>query len=134
MKLIWNVFKHNFNSGAIEIFNIFNHWCFKEDVERSLKKCNTKEEFSEELNDHLLYYYWSKCEYEIVITSFPTSIIQQEYEKLTLDYDKYIYLYKHSPYKLYIDPDVQLKVDIYSQVMLNFDVFVDYIWSHKKDI
>ena len=44
------------------------------DVKKDLRKCKTKEEFAEKIKSHLMYYFWSKCEYEVVISSFPVHI------------------------------------------------------------
>ena len=37
-------------------------------------------------------------------------------------------------YKINIEPDIGVKVDIYSRVMNNFEVFVDYVWNNKDEI
>ena len=28
----------------------------------------------------------------------------------------------------------EIKVDIYQQVVINWDAFVDYVWSHRKEV
>lgn len=72
-----------------------------------------------------MYYFWSKCEYEVIITSFPMYINQEELEIINNSDRKY---------KINIEPDVGVKVDIYSQIMNNFEVFVDYVWNNKDKI
>ena len=49
MGLEWNVFCHNINKRKIVTFNIFDHWKFNEDVQKSLKKFKDKDEFAEHL-------------------------------------------------------------------------------------
>lgn len=49
-----------------------------------------------------MYYFWSKCEYEIIL----------------------------SPWAGQAD---DIKIDIYNQIMMNFDRFVDYCWSFKSE-
>ena len=132
MKLIWNVYKNDFNSREIEKFNIFEHGRFNEDVQKHLKKCKTKEEFADEVRRDLMYYFWSKCEYEIVITSWPPHITTQELDKLNAEYEETLNKYNREPYRLYANLDVGKKVDIYEQVMMNYEAFVDYVWNHKK--
>lgn len=95
----WNVYYYNFNGKKIEKFNIFDHYRFREDVEKDLEKYKSKDEFAKALRSHLFYYFGSKCEWEVLI----------------------------SPW---IGDGKTVKVDVYSQVMLNFDVFVDYVWTH----
>lgn len=126
----WNVYRYNFNNKEIEVFNIFDHISFINSVKEILKKYRDKTyqdktEFSEELRKELLYYFWSKCEYEVIITSFPVYINQEELERINNSDRKY---------KINIEPDVGVKVDIYSQVMNNFEVFVDYVWNNKDEI
>ena len=130
--LIWNVYKYNINSKKIEQFNIFDHWRFKEAVEYDLNKINDKEKFSEELKNNLLYYFWSKYEYEIVITSFPIHIDKKELDRINSDYESYCEYYGHAPYLMYVNPDVGEKIDIYSQIMLNYNIFLDYLWEYKE--
>lgn len=103
MNLQWNVYKRNMNTNKIEIFNIFNHYSFSKSVEKLLKNCKDKEEFKILLRKELLYYFWSKYEYEIIISSFP---YKEESEE---------------------------KIDICSQIMNNYEIFVDYIWNNKGD-
>ena len=132
MKLEWNVYRHSVNSKKIEQFNIFEHGRFLEDVKKDLKKCETKEEFADKLRGNLAYYYWGKCEWEVVISSFPVRIKKEELERLNDTFKKDSERYGHEPYSMWACPDVDMKVDIYEQVRLNWDIFVDYVWSHKR--
>ena len=132
LKLEWNVYVHDFNKKEIKIFNIFNHGRFLEDVVKDLKKYTIKEEFAEKLRGNLFYYYGSKCEWEVVITSWVPHITISELNRLNEEREKTLKKYNREPYSLYVNPDVSKKVCVYSQVMLNWDLFVDYVWSHKK--
>ena len=97
----WYVYHHNPNAQKIEKWNIFNNWVFDGEVKRLLHKKLSKDEFAENLRKLLLYYFWSKCEYEVII----------------------------SPW---VGNGDEVKIDIYDQVMLNFDRFVHYVWSFRK--
>lgn len=132
MKLEWNVYTHDFNSREIKTFNIFNHGRFLEDVKKDLKKYNTKEEFAERLRGRLFYYYGSKCEWEVVITSWVPHITMSELDRINAEREESKKKYDRDPYSLYVNLDVGAKVDVYEQARLNWDVFVDYVWSHKK--
>ena len=96
----WNVFYHNWNSRKIETYNVFHHGGFLKDVEKYLKKCESREEFAEELRRSLLYYFWSKSEWEILVGPWIGSW-----------------------------KDKTEKVDVYQQVMMNWDKFLDYVWK-----
>lgn len=132
MKLEWIVYRYDFNKREIVEFNIFNHYRFKEDVNKDLKKCKTREEFAKKLKSNLMYYFWSKYEYEIVISSFPIYIKKEELNRLNEHFKNNTEKYGHEPYSIGVRPDVSSKIDIAEQVMLNFEIFVDYVWSHKK--
>lgn len=100
--MVWNVYYHNFNKNTMAIKNIFDHGGFNKGVKEILGKHQTKEEFAEELRTELFYYFCSKAEWEIIIKPWCGG---GDYEGA--------------------------KIDIYGQVMLNWDVFVDYCWSFK---
>lgn len=104
--LKWNIYKTNIGTNKIEIFNIFDHYKFSKSVEKLLKNCKDKNEFKGLLEKELIYYFWCKFEYEITISSFPYKKENEE------------------------------RIDIYSQIMNNYEIFVDYIWrnTHEKNI
>lgn len=133
MKLEWNVYIEDFNSREIKVFNIFNHAKFNEDVKKALKKFDNKEDFSEEVRKSLVWCYWSKCEWETVITSFPTRITKEELDRLNKEFKNSTEAYGHEPYCLWMSPSVHKKIDVYEQVMLNWNVFIDYVWSCKNN-
>ena len=132
MSLEWNVFYHDFNKQKITTFNIFNHWKFNEDVQKSLKKFKDKDEFAEELRRDLFYYFGSKCEYEIIITSFPTYITMNELDRLNHERWTHKERYGIDFVRINVSPDTGAKIDIYTQVMNNFEIFCDYVWNSKQ--
>lgn len=129
----WFVYVEDWNSKEIKPFNIFQHGRFLEDVKKTLKKFGSKEEFAEEIKKSLAYYYWSKCEWETIITSLPTRITKEELDRLNEEFKSDTEKYGHEPYSMYILPTVRKKVDVYEQVRLNWGIFIDYLWSHKKE-
>ena len=103
--IVWNVFYHSYNRKEIRVFNIFDHGRFREDLRKAAKKFKTKEEFAERLRRELMYYYWSKCEWEVIISPW---------------------IARHD--------DIEVKVDVCWQVMNNWEVFLDYVWNNKKKL
>ena len=104
-KLKWNVYICNQNRRCIEEFNIFNHSKFLESI-NSYKTENSStlpkmEDFYSFLKDELMYYFWGKCEYEVILSSWPPD------EKCS-----------------------DIKVDVFQQVMLNFDKFSIYVYEY----
>ena len=101
----WNVFYHNCNSRSIETFNVFEHGSFREYVKQAAKKYQSKEDFAKQLRSEVMYYFWSKCEWEVLVTPL---VSPRESEKK--------------------------KVDVCWQIMNNWDVFVDYTWANRKKL
>ena len=99
----WNVYYYNINRQKIESYNIFEHGSFAHYVKEAIKKYKEKESFTEQLKRELQYYFWSKAEWEIIIT----------------------------PWCGNKSPD-EIKIDVYDQVMLNWEIFVDYVWNNRE--
>lgn len=130
--MVWNVYREDFNHGAIVKYNIFDHSGFAQDVNNLLKEDITKDEFAEQLKRSLRYYFWGKSEYEVVITSWPVYIYRSELDRLNTEYEEYNNKWGHYPYDINIVPNVGKKIDIYSQVMMNWEQFVEYVWNNKN--
>lgn len=104
--LEWNVYIGDFNNRRIEVHNIFDHWSFYNDCLKNKKKNGKdREAFFEEMRKDLMYYYWSKCEWEIILQHWPT---REDFH--------------------------DLKIDVYDQVRLNWDAFTDYVWAHLSEL
>ena len=76
-----------------------------------------------------MYYFWSKCEWEVVITDWPTHITVEEIEELNEELSRYEARWHRKPYSLNVGLPVQKKVSVYDQVMMNWDIFVEYVWN-----
>lgn len=130
MTIVWNVYREDFNHRAIVKYNIFDHGGFSQDVKKLLEKNITKTEFAEQINRSLRYWFWCKSEHEIVLSSWPVYIDKAELNRLNTEYEEYNNKCGHYPYKINVTPDVDEKVSIYDQVMMNWDQFVEYVWSN----
>lgn len=102
--ITWNVFYHNSNSRSIETFNVFEHGSFREYVKKAARKVQSKEDFAIQLRREVMYYFWSKCEWEVVIAPWVGGDNEER------------------------------KVDVSWQIMNNWDVFVDYTWNNRKKL
>lgn len=132
MELQWNVYVHNFNSNQIKIFNIFNHGRFLKDVKDSLKSSKDKNEFMDKLRSSLFYYYCGKAEWEIIVTSLTSHIKTEELDRLIEKREYFREKYRRDPNTLSINLDLEKKLDVCSQVMINWDLFVEYVWSTRR--
>lgn len=99
----WNVYVYNHNKQKIEPFNIFEHRSFNEYVNRHLSEYSDKLEFAEQLKSELRYYFWAKAEWEVAVAPWVGGDREQD----------------------------AIKLDVYNQVVNNFEVFLDYVWNHK---
>lgn len=94
----------NFNGKEIEVYNIFRHGSFYADVKKIAKKYKEdREQFEEEIRRSLMYYFWSKCEWEIILSGWPA----------------------HEDFR-------EEKIDVYDQVRLNWDIFISYLWENRS--
>lgn len=97
----WNVYVGDFNANEIKVYNIFNHSSFTEDVKKICKKYKDDyATFCDKLKGSLMYYFWSKCEWEIILSDWPPS-----------------------------DRFNSSKVSVYDQIMLNKEAFMKYVWD-----
>lgn len=104
--LEWNVYVGDFNGRVIEVHNIFDHGSFYNDcLKNKRKNGKDRETFFEEMRRDLMYYYWSKCEWEIILQHWPP---REDFK--------------------------DLKIDVYDQVRLNWDAFTDYVWAHLGEL
>lgn len=103
--LEWNVFTDDYNSKKIEIYNVFEHNRFFEDCKKNAKKnIHDYNAFCEQLKRDAMYYYWSKCEWEIMIMPW---------------------IYKEAK---------SLKIDVFDQLKLNWETFCKYTWEHGAEL
>ena len=97
--LEWNVFYYSINSQKIIEFNIFEHSDFLKDDEEWLKQCENKDNFPKDIKSSLMYYFWAKSEYEIIISA-----------------------------RCGGNGKEAVKIAIYHQIIMNWDKFIDYLW------
>lgn len=102
----WNVFYYDINRKKVDVFNIFEHSGFVKYVKKAIKEHKNKEEFAKQLRSELMYYFWAKAEWEIIISPWVGGDREKD----------------------------AVKIDVHDQVMLNWDLFVDYVWDNKKEL
>ena len=102
VKMRWCVIVESMSRGEFYEMNVFDHSSYNADLQKIMKKRPTRAELSEELRHITMYYFWSKCEYEIIISSW-------------LHCNR--------------DDSPVMKIDVYDQLKMNWDNFVDYVWQ-----
>lgn len=103
-ELTWNVYIGNATHGTIEEYNIFSHDYFLDGLKKISRayKDTQREEFCEHMRKELLYYFWGRVQWEVIIDHWPPK-----------------------------DDFHDKKVDVYEQVRLNWEPFCDYVWAHR---
>ena len=104
------------------------------------KKCNTKEEFAEALRREMMWRYWSKCEWELIIrlTEDGRVILSpwvgcRNPDEVEIDvnditnFDWKGFAEEHIGKQIFKN---EAKIDVYDQLMWQWDSFVDYVWNY----
>lgn len=96
--LEWYAMKEDTNQRKVVNFNVLYGWEKEIRKARKNRKFKDYESLKEWLNKELMYYYWSKCEAEIIVGGlFSKSISDME------------------------------KIDVYSQLKPNLDRITEYV-------
>lgn len=120
-KLNWNViYKSN---KDIQVLNVFDHNLFYDSCVEAKKKHKNFLDFSKRINELLMWCFWGKYEYEITITSFPPYIGKEEINRISNL--KSICIEN-------VSLEVEEKIDVYTQIMLNWSQFINYLWTNRK--
>lgn len=151
-----------FSGKGIKLFNILDHGLVKEELLKlrkeynkgwklfnkegsyifkdwrgnvnftpeTLKKISFEDKFKNEvfapqLKSTLMYYFWSKCEYEIILTSWPPYLTAAQCKEIKEDKEEV-------KYSKTVNLEVAEKIDVYDQVINNWEPFIDYVWSNLQ--
>ena len=136
-KLVWKVFINE--NDVIIAYNVFNNSSFYEHLQEAKKllykrrkekgKLTAKDYdwFKNLIRNGAMFSFWSKYEYEVFVTEPFPSIDKQELLRLNKPDNQ-------GKTNLKIDLNVGLKIDVYTQLSLNWDNFVQYIWQNIRYI
>ena len=122
-ELTWNAYIEDQNANTIKVFNIFNSFRFISGVIKANNKYKNDFEFLKEVRSFLMYAFGSKSEYEVIITSWPPYIEKEEFERLTKEDIKY---------RTWVNLSIGEKIDVYNQVMINWEAFKLYLLTNRK--
>ena len=134
-KLTWKVKNYVFQN-KIEDYDVLK---YREDQIKKFKKQSaTKEEFAEKLRGEMMYQYWSRAEYELIITIDENNRIWLEpwigcrnMDETRIDitddesFDWRGFAQKHIGSQIYKNG---AKIDIWDQLEWRWDEFIDYLW------
>ena len=120
--LSWNVLFEDFNKKEIVYYDIFKGGHFEKIAKDLKERVSSKELFAEEFRLKLMSQFWARSEYEVVVTSWPPYVTQEEIKRLSNEEIKY--------YRTDVNLDVRRKIDIFEQLQMNWQQFIDYVWNN----
>ncbi len=136
-ELVWNVIEIDMNSDGVVYTNLLEKngyiWNEAKDLLKESKGTISFEEFETKIDKSLMYMYWSRYEYEHVITTFPPHTTLKGIEEILKERDEKIKLYDKCRF-VQVPLDVAEKVDVYMQVQLNWTAFITYLWENREKI
>lgn len=133
----WLAMYYDVNAREFKPYNVLR---YREDFIKQLKKkVTTREEFAEEMRSKMMYYYWSKCEVEVVLSKKDGRIIMSPWvgpKDVTLDVTDrpdfdWVDFFDKKASQFYKKDEI--KIDIFDQLNYHWDDFIDYCWNfHHK--
>ena len=133
----WFVMYYNSNAKQFQPYNVLKYR--EEFIKKLKKKVASKEEFADKMKTEMMYYFWSKCEWEVILSNIDDRIIMSPWvgpEDVTLDvtdnedFDWVGFFDKES--ERYINKN-NIKIDVYTQLEYKWSHFIDYCWNfHHK--
>lgn len=130
-KLEWIVIIEDWNAKKMQPYNVFDHERFKEGVLEAADDALSIQDFAEDVRHTLHYYFGSKCEWEFVATSWPPYIDNEEIDRLEEVRKEHIEKWSHF-YRTDVRLTISNKIDVYTQICLNWNVFINYVWTALK--
>ncbi len=141
----WKVFNEDINKRKIVEYDVFTHYDFLKGLSKVFKDIDKLEkaeesqkkieiEFNERVRRECLYYFWGKCEWEVVLTSWPPYITVEEIDRLNKEIEDHVKNWGSPARVVSPNLDIDMKVDVYDQLQLNWNIFLQYVKDHKKEI
>lgn len=130
--LKFNVLNYDFNK--IEKYDVLpyfrNEWKNRTSQSQNIK---SKDELKKWIEDKSRYMYWSRCEYEFLMASWPFGSLKmhneiKEFFKKPQDLDDYSTIID---FDNIVIRDMQ-KIDIHTQIMMNIDVITNILYEEFK--
>ena len=135
----WKVLWFDVNAQEITEYDVLKYR--EDDIKKWKKEYKTKEEFTKKLGKEMMYQYWSRSEYELVIEITDDGRIWlnpwcgcRDPEKVRIDVTDRTDLDWVDFAEVYIKRQVfnnKAKISIYDQLIYKWDNFVDYCWNYR---
>lgn len=139
--LKWNVLYYNCNANKIETYNVVGGSYFLDVLKRMMKKYRDKNDFAETLKSEMMYRFWSRAEWELIIEITEDNHIFltpwcgcSESEKAKIDVTNNTDFDWKGFAELHVSQQIhknKAKIDIYDQLCYVWNDFADYCWNSK---
>lgn len=131
------------NNQTVENYVPFSYKCWLKEIKSIKKKCNTKEKFYEELRREVMWRYWSKAEWELIVTKTADGRVilspwcgcrnpDESAIDVTDDasFDWVSFAEEHISKQIFKS---QAKIDVYDQLMYNgrLKKFAEELWNTR---
>lgn len=137
--LSWMVKNYETNSNVIKDYDVLKYR--EEFIKKLKKKKPDKAEFAKEMRSEMMYHYWSRTEYELImkVTENGSIILspwmgQRNSKEAEIDVtDNPDFDWKGFAAEFYKKKGHkgEVKIDIWDQINYRLDDFVDYCWEYK---
>ena len=135
-ELYWGIYYNdsNTNDDNITQYNLFDlNWPMLGALYCINRVCKTEDDFdffAKEVNMAICHNVWSRCEYEVIVTSWPFFIDEEQLDKIIKEKEN-----NESEDEMFVRRAINvkgIKIDPYQQVMMNWDAFINYLWENRR--
>ena len=137
----WKVLLHDWNADDVRTHDVL---AYREDFIKKLKKkCATKEELVESLDRDLMWQYWSRSEYEMILYVENDRVYLEpwcgDFKTGRIDITEGPY-FDWSAFankmleQAWTDRDTgrkYVKFDVYDQLKFKFDELIEFVWNYR---
>lgn len=137
--LSWKVKVFDCNAQKIKDYDILKGH-YKDFIKKLKKKCATKEEFSEAMNREMMWMFWGRCEWELILELDDDDLIWliplvgcREPEETSIEvgadntFDWLGFLKTKN-----LNSRDQVKIDVYDQLKYRWEDFITYLWTTRQ--
>jgi hypothetical protein len=136
--LSWKVKNYLCNSNKIWDYDVLEYR--EEQIKKLKKKWTTKEEFAEAMRSEMMWMYWCRAEYEVIVEidedkiwlkpwvgcADPESVKIDVTDDNSFDWRRFAEFHiERQRYKS------EAKIDIYDQLQWKWDEFINYVWNYR---
>ncbi len=136
--LTWKVKNYLINSNKIWDYDVLEYR--EGQIKKLKKKWPTKEDFAEAMRSEMMWQYWCRAEYEVIIEIDDNNRIWlkpwvgcRNPDEVKIDvtddesFDWRSFANEHIGKQIYKN---EAKIDIYDQLQWKWEEFIDYVWNY----